>query len=71
MIGVQRAISLYHQRNEWLLTSRCLGRNGAADIDKAPASVVVVECPVERIRELVADRLWYALRRKQGRPRQS
>ena len=71
MIGVQRAISLYHQRNEWLLTSRCLGRNGAADIDKASARVVVVECPVESIGKLVKDRLWYAHRRKQGVLRQS
>src|SRR5262252_4484046 len=58
-----------HQRTERLLTSLCLGRNGAADIYKAPARVVVVECSVERIRELVDDRLWCALRRKQGVPR--
>src|SRR5262245_35330851 len=55
-----------HQRGEWLLTSLCLAWNVAADIDKTPAHVVVVECPVERIGELVEDRLGHALRRKQG-----
>jgi hypothetical protein len=47
-----------HQRGEWLLTSLCLAWNVAADIDKTPAHVVVVECPVERIGEFVEDRLW-------------
>src|SRR5262245_62675692 len=60
-----------HQRGEWLLTSLCLAWNVAADIEKTPAHVVVVECPVEPIGELVEDRLGHALRRKQGKPRQS
>ena len=60
-----------HQRGEWLLTSLCLAWKVAADIDKTPAHVVVVECPVERIGEFVEDRLWYALRRKQAKPGQS
>src|SRR5262249_12809327 len=60
-----------HQRGEWLLPSLCLAWNVAADIDQTPAHVVVVECPVERIGELVEDRLGHALRRKQGKPRQS
>jgi hypothetical protein len=46
-----------HQRGDWLLTSLYLAWNVAADIDKTPAHVVVVECPVERIGELVEDRL--------------
>src|SRR6516162_7415812 len=60
-----------HQRSEWLLTSLCRGRNGAAYIGKASARGVVVECLVERIGELVEDRLWYAFWRKQAVPRRS
>src|SRR5712671_3140573 len=57
---------LKYQKSQWgnspatesrLRNAGRIGRNTAADIDKAPAHIVVVECPVERIGELVEDRL--------------
>ena len=46
-----------HQSGEWLPTPLCFGRNIAADIKEALAQAVVIECPVERLRQSVENRL--------------
>src|SRR4030095_16984216 len=42
-----------HQRVELLLASLCLTRNIGADVEQALAHVLVVQCLVERVGELV------------------
>ena len=53
MVGLDIGLLARGGLSRGLLTSLCLAWNVAADIDKTPAHVVVVECPVERIGEFV------------------
>src|SRR5437016_13606170 len=60
-----------HQSNERLLTSFCLVRNVAADVEQALTHLVVVQCLIERIAEPIENRSRHVLRREQGKPSQS
>src|SRR5262245_18628829 len=59
---------VFHQRGEGLLTAPGLVRNFAAEVEQALLCVLVIDRLVERVAELVEDRLWRPLGRKQGVP---
>src|SRR5262249_61676535 len=60
---------VFHQRGEGLLTAPGLVRNFAAEVEQALMGIFVIERLVERVAELVEDRLWRPLGRKLRRSR--